>query len=190
MPEVRSSKPRGVAHLPRASALMQKERSPGSLPGFVWFRVPKLAPQLLANSGGGLELHFGVGSARGTTETFPGAFIAALLSNLQSSLRWLRGSVFSSLRYARTSAVLALRKSILASAPLREICGSVFDCACIWPNIKAPGIFRSSSVHHSFVKPSIKGRERPVPASIDIAHFAPLPPKGQYPRGEQQVHFP
>jgi hypothetical protein len=39
----------------------QKERSPGSLPGFVWFRVPKPAPQLLANSGGGLELHFGVG---------------------------------------------------------------------------------------------------------------------------------
>ena len=40
---------------------LQKERSPGLLPGFVWFRVPKLAPQLLANSGGGLELHFGVG---------------------------------------------------------------------------------------------------------------------------------
>ncbi len=24
--------------------LLQKERSPGSLPGFVWFRVPKVAP--------------------------------------------------------------------------------------------------------------------------------------------------
>ena len=40
---------------------LQKERSPGSLPGFVWFRVPKTAPQPLANSGGGLELHFLVG---------------------------------------------------------------------------------------------------------------------------------
>jgi hypothetical protein len=40
----------------------QKERSPGSLPGFAWFRVPKLALQSLANSGGGLELHFVVGN--------------------------------------------------------------------------------------------------------------------------------
>ena len=117
---------------------VQKERSPGSLPGFVWFRVPKPAPQPLADSGGGLELQVWVGSARRTTETFPGALAAALLNNLHRSLRWLRGSVLNSLRYARTSAVLALRKSILASAPLLEICGSVLDCACIGPYIKAP----------------------------------------------------
>src|SRR6266702_2722573 len=66
---------------------LQKERSPGSLPGFVWFRVPKLAPQFLANSGGGLELHLWWVSARWTTETFPGACAAARLSNLQSSRR-------------------------------------------------------------------------------------------------------
>jgi hypothetical protein len=103
-----------------------------------------MAPQLLTNSGGGLELQVWVGFARRTTETFPGALAAALLNNLQSSLRWLRGSVFSSLRYARTSAVLALQKSILAKAPLLEICGSVLACACIGPYMEAPLIFRSS----------------------------------------------
>ena len=39
----------------------QKERSPDSRPGFVWFRVPKLAPVLRANLGGGLGLHCLVG---------------------------------------------------------------------------------------------------------------------------------
>ena len=43
------------------SGAHQKERSPGSLPGFVWFRVPKSAPLQLANLGGGLGFHCGVG---------------------------------------------------------------------------------------------------------------------------------
>jgi hypothetical protein len=119
------------------------------------------------------------GSAGRTTETFRGAVAAARFSNLHKSLRWLWGSIFSSLRNACISDVFAFRRLLFPVPPALGTAGRILDSTWLGGYMEAPRIF-------SF----ISGLKRPVLSSIDIANFAPKPARGQYPRGEQQVHFP
>jgi len=77
------------------------------------------------------------------------------------------------------SAVLASLKLFLGVPPVLGIDVWVLDCVWVGPYMESPRVF-----------PFIFGLERPVLSSIDVAHFAPHPAKEQYPRGEQQVHFP
>ncbi len=75
--------------------------------------------------------------------------------------------------------MLALRKSLFGVLSVLGADAWFLDCTWMGPYMEAPLVF-----------PFISGRERPVLSSIDIAHFAPQSAKEQYPRGEQQVHFP
>ena len=77
------------------------------------------------------------------------------------------------------SDVFAFRKLLFAAPPVLEDARRIRDSTWLGGYMKAPAVFTV-----------IKGLERPVLSSIDIAHFAPERAEGQYPRGEQKVHFP
>ena len=77
------------------------------------------------------------------------------------------------------SDVFAFRKLLFAAPPVLGDACRILDWTGLGGYMEAP---RISTV--------IFGLERPVLSSIDIAHFAPELAGGQYPRGEQQVHFP
>ena len=77
------------------------------------------------------------------------------------------------------SEVFAFRKLRLAALPALLTSGLILDWIWLGEYMESP---RISTV--------IFGLKRPVLSSIDSAHFAPESAKLQYPRGEQQVHFP
>ena len=77
------------------------------------------------------------------------------------------------------SVAFAFRKVLLAVPSAFGDSGRILDCSWLGGYMKVPRVL-------SFIR-GLKGLGL---SSTDIAHFAPEPAKEQYPRGEQQVHFP
>jgi hypothetical protein len=156
----------------------QKERDPELLPGLVWFRVPKTAPQLLANSGGGLGHHSLVGICEGYYGDLGCSQSCGPSQQSAKQTPLGAGKRFQ----------LAQIRSNFGCAGFAEINSG--QCPVVGEFRLASGLLLNRPGHKSsWILYFINGLERPVLKSIDMPHFAPIHAREQYPQGEPQVYF-